>query len=458
MISATGALVKPHNAEEMSILRKKLTVRPTNTMDMGFPLPSFRVYRQKKDTLLVPQHYARKSLCAALRDRRPEPLKIAKDVEFNGTLRTKTRQPEAFKAMMSSLKKTHGGILSLPCGYGKTTVALALACELGLKTLIIVHKEFLLDQWVERIKEFVPNATIGRIQRDTVDTEGKDFVMGMLQSVSQKSYPKEVFQEFGLVIVDEAHHICAQVFSQAFLKFCPRYTMGLTATPERTDGLTPVLHWFLGDIAFQIERKQEYSTKVKIVDHEHQRFSEGIPVTTRGDPCLPIMINELCELPERTSLIMSELMELYKQGRQTLVLSDRREHCKQLVHLLGRRHIDAALMIGGVSKEDMETGSKKRVIVATFSLAHEGLDIPTLDSLILATPKSNITQAVGRILRETKGKQFDPVIVDIKDNWGLLTAMFYKRVKVYKTHGFQLKKDLAEETPKTNSLNGFCFT
>ena len=457
MISVLGALVKPQNVEEMGILRKKLTVRPTNTMDMGFPLPSFRVYRQKKDTLLVPQHYARKSLCAALKEKRPEPVKLSTDVKFTGTLRPKTKQPEAFKAMMDSLTRTHGGILSLPCGYGKTTVALALACELGLKTFIVVHKEFLLDQWVERIKEFVPNAKIGRIQRDTVDTEGKDFVMGMLQSVSQKSYPQEVLREFGLVIVDEAHHICAKVFSQAFLKFCPRYTMGLSATPERADGLTPVLHWFLGPIAFHVERKEEYTTKVKVVDHDHARFKEGIPVTIRGDPCLPIMINELCDLPERTDLILAELMGLYKQGRQTLILSDRREHCKELVHRLGRRHIDAALMIGGVSKEDMEAGTKKRVIVATFSLAHEGLDIPTLDSLILATPKSNITQAVGRILRETKGKKFKPVIIDIKDEWGLLTAMFYKRVKVYKAHGFQLRKDLTEEIQNPNQLSGCCF-
>ena len=455
MISATGALIKPHDKDEMTIIKKQLTVRPKNSMDMGFPLPSFKVFRQKNDTLLVPQHYARKSLCAQLKDKRPDPLKLNPNLSFKGQLREKTRQPEAFRDVMNSFKTTNGAILSLPCGYGKTTVALALACKLGLKTLIIVHKEFLLDQWVERINEFVPNAQIGRIQRDTVDTEGKDFVMGMLQSVSQKSYPKEVFEEFGLVIVDEAHHICAQVFSQAFLKFCPKYTLGLSATPERADGLTPVLHWFLGPIAFHIERKAEHSTRVKVVDYEHEHFTKGIPVTTRGDPCLPIMINQLCELRERTETIIQELMKLYKEGRQTIILSDRREHCKELVEKLTKRKIDVALMIGGVSREDMEIGMTKRVIVATFSLAHEGLDIPTLDSLILATPKSNITQAVGRILRETKGKKFSPAIIDIKDNWGLLVAMFYKRVKVYKTHGFQMKKSL-EENPKPD-LSGCSF-
>ena len=353
-------------------------------------------------------------------------------------------------------KDTNGAILSLPCGYGKTTVALALACELGLKTFIVVHKEFLMDQWIERIKQFVPNAKIGKIQRDTVDTEGKDFVMGMLQSISQKSYPKEVFQEFGLVIVDEAHHICAQVFSQAFLKFCPQYTLGLSATPERADGLSCVLHWFLGPMAYHLERKKEYTTKVKIVDYKDAKFDEGMPVTVRGDPCLPIMINDLCDISKRTSVIIDELMKLYTQGRQTIILSDRRNHCKEIVKLLARRHIDAALMIGGISREDMDEGSRKRVIVATYSLAHEGLDIPTLDSLILATPKSNITQAVGRILRETKGKEFNPVIIDIKDEWGLLTAMFYKRVKVYKTHGFQMKKNL-EEPSRCHDVQGFCF-
>ena len=446
MISTTGALIKPHDKDEMNIIKKQLTVRPTNSMDLGFPMPSFKVFRQKNDTLLVPQHYARKALCARLKEKRPEPSKFAPHVTFHGTLREKTRQPESFRAVMDSLTTSNGAILSLPCGYGKTTVALALACKLGLKTLVIVHKEFLMDQWVEKIKEFVPEAKIGKIQRDTVDVEEKDFVMGMLQSVSQKAYPREVFQEFGLVIVDEAHHICAQVFSQAFLKFCPKYTLGLSATPERADGLTPVLHWFLGPIAFHVERKTEYSTRVKIVDYEHEHFSRGIPVTVRGDPCLPIMINQLCDLRERTDTIMEELLKLYKEGRQTIVLSDRREHCKEIVARLAKIHIDAALMIGGVLREDMETGMKKRVIVATYALAHEGLDIPTLDSLILATPKSNITQAVGRILRETKGKEFSPVIIDIKDNWGLLVAMFYKRIKVYKAHGFQMKQTLDAPT------------
>ena len=76
MISTTGALIKPYDNEEMKIIKSKLTVRPINSMDLGFPLPSFKVFRQKKDTLLVPQHYARKSLCASMKDRRPPSLKF----------------------------------------------------------------------------------------------------------------------------------------------------------------------------------------------------------------------------------------------------------------------------------------------------------------------------------------------------------------------------------------------
>ena len=448
MLSRNGVLIK---TDEMAVIRKALTVRPNSNMDLGFPMPSFRVYRQKNNTLLVPQHYARVAFCKKLEDRRPEPQQFQDGVTFQGQLREKTRQPEAFKAITDSWEKSRGAILALPCGFGKTTVALALACQLGLKTLIIVHKEFLMDQWIERIQEFVPNARIGKIQRNTVDIENKDIVMGMLQSISQKEYKKDTFDSFGLVIVDEAHHICAQVFSQAFLRFCPHYTLGLSATPERADGLTPVLNWFLGPIAFQIERTQEWTTRVKVVDVKIPLFDEGIPVTTRGDPCLPIMINQLCESQMRTAIIMKEILKLYEDGRSTIILSDRREHCKELVRLLGTHGIDAALLIGGVSKEDMEIGSRKRVIVATFSLAHEGLDIPTLDSIVLATPKSNITQAIGRILRETKGKKFKPLVVDIKDEWGLLTAMFYKRVKVYKAHGFNMRKIEDDQSKKKDA-------
>ena len=117
-----------------------------------------------------------------------------------------------------SFKKKNGGIISVPCGWGKTIIALYLISKLKKKTIIVVHKEFLLNQWKQRIAEFLPDAKAGRIQGKVVDIENKDIVIGMLQSLSIKDYSDDVFSQFGFSIVDECHHIAAEVFSRSLPK------------------------------------------------------------------------------------------------------------------------------------------------------------------------------------------------------------------------------------------------
>ena len=118
---------------------------------------------------------------------------------------------------------------------------------------MIVHKSFLLNQWVERIQEFLPTAKIGRIQGPIMDIEGADIVIGMLQSLSMKNYPESTWSCFGLMIVDECHHISSEVFSRALVTIVTKYTLGLSATMKRKDGLTDVFKMFLGDIDQMIQ-------------------------------------------------------------------------------------------------------------------------------------------------------------------------------------------------------------
>ena len=141
-------------------------------------------------------------------------------------------------------------MLELFCGFGKTVLALKVIAELKKKTLVIVHKSFLMDQWQERIKQFLPTARVGIIQGETIDTEDKDIVLGMLQSISMKEYPHSLFQEFGLTILDEVHHLSAEVFSRALFKIVTQYMLGLSATMKRKDGLTHVFKMFLGDVIY----------------------------------------------------------------------------------------------------------------------------------------------------------------------------------------------------------------
>ena len=334
-----------------------------------------------------------------------------------------------------------------------TTVALALSSQLKVRTMIVVHKEFLANQWVEKIKEFCPGATIGRVQGDTFDLE-KDFVIAMIQTMCMREFDKKAFDSIGLLIVDEAHHIGAPAFSQFMFKICPKFTLGLTATPERKDGLTRLLYWFLGPEFFKVERVNQATTKVKTLDYVDEAFKEAPPVTRFGQLNMAAMINIVTELEARNDLIVENVESAFKAGRRVLVLSDRREHCFYLQNRLGSK---AKLYVGGMKEKDLEESSRAPVVVATFQLAHEGLDIPALDTVILATPKSDIKQSIGRIMRETKGKVNDPLIYDIADHWSVFFAMYRKRLKVYREGGFELSESSVDEKPTEIFGKGNCL-
>ncbi len=424
--------------EDSSEIKRELTVRPqTNALGSSGPGfgPSFKVFRQVKGerSLVVPRYYGSGRFGPPSRDVRPDHTR-APGIAFTGCLRDATRQNEAFAAGVGAFEETGGGVLSLPCGFGKTTVALALSAQLKVRTMIVVHKEFLANQWVDKIKEFCPTATIGRVQGDTFDVE-KDYVIAMIQTMCMREFDKKAFDSIGLLIVDEAHHIGAPAFSQFMFKICPKFTLGLTATPERKDGLTRLLYWFLGPEFFKVERVNQGTTKVKTLNYMDEAFKEAPPVTRFGQINMAGMINIITELEARNDLIVETAEDALLAKRRVLILSDRREHCFYLQNRLGSK---AKLYIGGMKEKDLEESAKSPIVVATFQLAHEGLDIPALDTVILATPKSDIKQSIGRIMRETKGKVNDPLIYDIADSWSVFFAMYRKRLKVYREGGFEL--------------------
>lgn len=438
------------DTQEKAVHQKELTVRPITNNDFGFPPPPFKVFRKTTKSICVPQYYALEKIGLPKDDKRVSPSKFISKVEFSGKLRKETSQDIAFSRGV----ETGHGVLSLPCGYGKTTVALAIAAKLGLRTMIVVHKEFLANQWRERIKQFCPGATIGTVQRDKIEVDC-DFVIAMLQSLSLKEYEASQFDSIGTVFIDEAHHICAKVFSKSMFKICAKHMFGLSATPERKDGLTKLLHWFVGPTFFSIERENQKQVEVFPINFTCSFFNEPPPTLRNGKVSLVHMITDLVELPERNLMLVELLKKLLKTTRQVLVLSDRRAHCIFL-----KSHFTdevSGLYMGGMKEEELEESSKKRVIFATFSQAHEGLDIPTLDTVILSTPKSDIKQSVGRILRETKGKQNNPQIYDIRDTWSLLNAMYYKRRKVYVEGGFKfIDSEEVQEDNKNKSIFSTC--
>ena len=276
----------------------------------------------------------------------------------------------------------------------------------------------------------MPGCQIGRIQGPICDVDGKDIVVAMLQSLSQKEYN---VRGFGFSIIDECNHVAAPTFSQAMLRInCP-YRLGLSATPERKDGLTKVLLWFLGPIFLTLQRENQHCVRVDTIHFDCLEFKSA-PPSRFGKLNFEGVVETLCEHPQRNACIVDKVLQLY-MGRRILILSARRPHCQKLCNLLQTNGVDAAIYLGGMRKEELENASRANVIVATYSIAAEGLDIPALNTLILATPKKDVVQACGRIMRGVDGP-VAPVVVDVRDAWPCLLGQYYARRRYYKQTKF----------------------
>jgi len=428
MLTRTGYLVK--KTEAPADLKAELTVRPVENA-VGIRPAAFKVFRETDEYICMPRYFGLEKLGQPKRDTRPEPA--AASISFVGQLKNSTRQIEAFNEGTKALSTIGGGVLSLAPGFGKTICALAIAAHFKLRTMIVVHKEFLAEQWESRIKSFCPGATVGRVQQDRCET-GHDFVIALIQTMSLREHTKSAFDSIGLLIVDEAHHIGSRAFSQSMFKVCPRYTLGLTATPDRKDGLTRLLYWFLGPNFLTVERENQKNVTVVPLHFSSPEFKKAPPCNRMGSLSVVEIINILVDIPERNTLILQKINDCISEGRKILMLSDRRAHCFEMRDSIGEDKV--GIYLGGMKQELLDLSAKKQVIIGTFALAQEGLDIPELDTIFLTTPHSDVKQAVGRILRETKGKTNAPVIYDVVDHWSVLVNMFSKRCAMYREAGF----------------------
>ena len=252
---------------------------------------------------------------------------------FGGTLRDTPPQRAATSKVVSCLESSGGAMLVLPCGFGKTVCGLWVVGHMARRTLVLVHTGALADQWSQRVSSFLPGARVGRIQQDVVDVEGCDVVIGMIQSLVRREYDRSVLSSFGMVVVDEAHHIAAPWFAGALRKLPARYVLGLSATPDRKDGLGPILPWLLGDIAFRAARPEE-SVDVRCVDYVDPPHQFELR-DRRGKPRYSEMLTRLATNPARTQFILNLIMGYVDKGdRRLIVLSQRRDQLSELERLL----------------------------------------------------------------------------------------------------------------------------
>jgi superfamily II DNA or RNA helicase len=422
--------------EQQKQIRSDLSIKPFTVSDFG-DHKMFPAYRESNNKFYVPHYYGIEKFGS------PKQYKISEgdniDLEFSGKLRENQEVVVNTYIQHVNAVKYGGGLLELPCAYGKTVLSLNIISRLKKKTFIIVHKEFLMNQWIERIQQFLPKARIGKIQGQIIDIENKDIVIGMLQSLSMKEYPGSLFESFGLTIVDEVHHISSEVFSNSLFKLVTKYMLGLSATMNRKDGTSYVFKMFLGDVVFKGKRDETRDVVVRAIEYQvdDDDFNE-VKLDFRGKPAYSTMISKLCEYNRRSEFILKILSDMLIENanQQVMILAHNKNLLKYLHDAIKHRNIaTVGYYVGGMKEAALKETEGKKVVIATYAMAAEALDIKTLTTLIMATPKTDIEQSVGRILRE---KHSNPIVVDIVDSHDLFKNQWRKRKTFYKKENYKI--------------------
>lgn len=410
----------------LGLLKEKLTL--TSTGHNPFTL---QLYKEADlhNQLWIPRNLVAKSGVSV--ERNPKWYS-----DFNTSIVLKDEQKTIVDTYLRATgsHSPYGGTIQANTGSGKTVMAIYLASKLQLKTLIIVPSNTLLSQWKERIAQFTDctEADIGVIQQDRCEVEDKKIVLAMLHSLAMRNYPDWIYSNFGFVVADELHRLAAEVLSRAIFKFNSVHTCGLSATPDRKDGLANVFLWSLGSIVAKSSKK-DYVTTIFAVPYDnidtHHKDCIGKYGKFRGKLISSKYLNKLELSKPRIIFTGKILQKLYNNGENVLLLSDRislLENLKRYLLSVGINESDIGLFCGKYK----ETGRK--IELATYGCAGEGYDRVDIDSVVLLTPRVDIRQAIGRLRKA--GKVID--IVDMRSD--IMQGWYYGRVKHYTNLGCKI--------------------
>lgn len=385
-------------------------------------------------------------------------------VEFNGNLRDE--QEEALKALI----KHNNGILSATTAFGKTVIGASLIASKKVNTLILVHRTSLLTQWKERLEQFLTiDETIpedstkkrGSKKNNSIIGElggGKNRVNGVIdiavmQSLLKDGEVKELVKNYGMVIVDECHHVSAFSFEKILKTTNAKYVYGLTATPTRQDGHHPIIYMQCGKIRHRVDAKKQAEER----PFEHYvitRFTNyKRPNLDDEDINIAQLYNDIGNDELRNEQIISDVIKSIENGRNPIILTERTEHVKYLVDRLSKKFNNVIGLTGGLTpKKNREIREKVTsipadenfILVATGKFVGEGFDMPRLDTLFLVMPiswKGTLQQYAGRLHRLYEGKS-EVIVYDYVDiNIKVLEKMYHKRLKGYALIGYKAKAD-----------------
>ena len=433
--------------EEIEKIKKELTMKPRVNFDMGNNNNTeelvFELYRETDKRIYIPRYYGLVNYGI------PKVLKVSggADISVGFVGRLRDAQLEPVKNFLEAAKNPlkMGGIISVPCGFGKTIMSLYIACALKKKTMFISHKDFLNQQFIDTVKEFAPTASIGIIKQKKVDVENKDFIIASLQSLAMRDYDIKIFEDIGFVIIDEVHHTGAQVFCRAFKNLNTPIILGLSATLNRKDGMRKVFEYYIGGSVYSIKNKEYTDVIVNI----HKYYVPDIEYSIvkkmwNGKENIAAMINNICSFKPRTEYIMTILTEILKNepDRRVLILSERRNQLKSIEDYIVEQNIankDYGYYVGGMKQEQLNISSGEQIILATFQLASEGFNVPTLNTVIFASPISDIQQSIGRILRERpEDRKYIPLCIDIADEFSVFHRKNNARLKFYNNNKYKI--------------------
>ena len=380
---------------------------------------------------------------ASIRDERVAGSEI--DVVFHGELR-----PEQ-KSATRKLLCHDTGVLSATTAFGKTVVATWMIAERGVNTLVLVHRKQLLDQWVDRLSEFlgIPPTSIGRAGGGRKKLTGKIDV-AIIQSLVRKGVVKDCVADYGHVVIDECHHLSAQSFELVARRTKARYVLGLSATVNRKDGHHPIIFMQCGPVRHRVDAKSEAIAR----PFEHSvivRPTSFRPIAEANDDQriqFQDLYRELIHDHDRNRMICDDVVQSIRDERSPLVLTERKDHLDELAAKLERHIRHVVVLKGGVGNKESRAIAQRlseikpdedRVLLATGRYIGEGFDDPRLDTLFLTLPVSwrgTIAQYVGRLHRLHEGKT-EVRVYDYADlNVPMLSRMFDRRCAGYESVGY----------------------
>ena len=451
------AVLKSDISKEVETkIRKELTVKPQTQQSRYDSMTDneFPVFLESATRLYLPRIWAKDNLGPAASSVMSDGEALPASLSFIG--KPYDYQENIIKKFLDA---DANGLICVPCGKGKTFMAVAIAFRLRRRFMVVVDKEFLLDQWAGEMRSLIPGIRIGRFQGAKAEVEPAEYdcTICMIQTIVQRQIPESVLRSYAFTIFDECHHLGAKHFSKVLSKLQTKYMLGLSATPTRDDGLTKVFEWHLGKPVYW-EKKREADATVGV---ELMRFNcddteyADVPTNFRGEVILARLLTKIVEFQKRNVFIADRLKDLIKEpGRRILVLSERIGHLEALEALLKPTGCVMGYYIGGMKSAVRDLAAEEaQILWATYAMASEAMNIKTLNTVLMASPRKKIEQSTGRILRQRpEERKVDPLIIDIIDVHRSMQSQARQRIAYYKKCGYKIKD--TDDNDNDDSVEG----